>query len=190
MKKIIISFCILFIGIVLFIVGCSKSSPQTVQEIPKLQQTASWADIHWLLTKDNNLQFKNYIYGDNFYTLVDEDFFVNNVLVQYNSFLIAQGMQTPSLLKNDCDKFSRGFSFFSRVKSLHCAAITNAMAVADFYYDANFDKSHAINIAIVLDNKTNQKKLLYIDPQNQTIINTASYTDFKDPMFSIKFVGF
>jgi len=185
-----IQYTISIILILLLLTACKPSTTVTsITNKPQLQFDIRWQDLRWFITKDNKIIADYDIFADSYYTIVDEAFFTNTVLNQFDNFLIKNNINLAITNKNDCDKFARGFSFFSRVKSIQCADIQYSMPVADFYYNLGFDKSHAINIAIVLDNITNQKKLLFIEPQTKSIIDTTLGNDITNILFLPKFIG-
>ena len=185
----------LFTATILFILlftGCGKKQPTTALPVnirPQLEYDMDWASLRWYIVKDKKLTADFDIFADDYYTLVDEAFFTNNVLNKFDAFLLNNNIDLAASKKNDCDKFARGFSFFARAKSVQFTEIQYAMPVADYYYKVGFDKAHAINIAVVLDNNTNQKKLICIEPQTKTIINTATNPDFTNEMHTISFIG-
>lgn len=184
--------CVLLAIIIVFLCSCGNNTSTITSDVPvpSVLQTVTWAQIHWFLTQDEKLNFSKYNYPDSFYTIVDEQYFTNNILNKYKLFLKSQGLEIGATNKNDCDKFARGLTFFTHIQAYHCPILTNTIPIADYYYELNFTKGHAINIIVVLDNKTLAKKLLYIEPQTQSIINSNSYVDFKNPFFQIDYIGF
>lgn len=163
----------LIIGIIItiFLSSCSPTSVQPVIDKPKISKDISYQDLRWFIVRENNIEPQADVFADNKYTLVDEEFFTKNVIQQYNKFLFNNNIMLGMSNKNDCDKYARGFSFFSRIKSVQCSDINYSMPVADYYYYTTLSTGHAINLTVVLDNKTSKMKILFIEPQGPIKIN-------------------
>lgn len=117
--------------------------------------------------------------ADGLYCAMDENWFTNNVLVEYNQFLTQLQLENRySYEKNDCDDYARSFTFFCRLKSLRIPDIKYSMPVADIFYHVNGSQliNHAINAVIVLT-KDGKLKIIYIEPQTPAKLLESSYTN-------------
>lgn len=177
--------------LLLLLSSCSKpsSNQPLTDNRPKFQFDITWQNLRWFITEDNHFNADFDLFSDQYYTIVDEAFFTNNILNQFDAFLVKNQINLTVTNKNDCDKFTRAFSFFSRTFSIQCTNIQYIIPVADFYYSVGLDKKHAINLIVVLDNITNQKKLIFVEPQTKSIINISLDADFTNPMLIPNFIG-
>jgi hypothetical protein len=168
MKKLIALFAVVITTIVL-LTSCGPSTTGPIASKPTLQQEATGIEVMRFVKYTNQVDAYEFVTADSKYTLVDEAWFKANVLNGFNDFLVKNGVGAVNLKKNDCDDFSRAFSFFSRVKSMQASFMDSDLAVGDLYYK-NFDVSHAINVAVVLD--TDKKwKILFIEPQGPKVVD-------------------
>jgi hypothetical protein len=166
----------------MLIIGCSKSPTP-----PTLVEDISTYDLRIFL-RSNNIQPTTIVFADHNYTITDEKYFVDNILNNHGQFLFDNGISRAKEPKNDCTKFARGFSFYSRMVVSKENSIKYQIPVGDIYYSILFNKGHAINLVLVLDNNTHQKKIIYIEPQNDTIINTNN-SDIDNVDFEIEYMG-
>jgi hypothetical protein len=167
MRNYIAAF-VLVIAIGILFIACGSKTTDPILSKPAMQQEVYGVDIMRFMQNTNGIDARNYILADSKYTLVDEAWFKANVMNGFNNFLWRNGIAYVDKKKNDCDDFARGFSFFSRVKSMQLKSIDSSLAVADLYYRTIGD-GHAINAAVVLNN-FGEWKLLFIEPQGPSII--------------------
>jgi hypothetical protein len=183
MKKHIPYVIVSLLVCLLIIVGCKPSTTNVIISEPIQKENIYWSDLQWYIKYDSGLNSTDTLYADNDYVLVDEDWFKENILNQFNDFLSKNGVYFGDANKNDCDNFSRAFSFFARVKSSQAKFLKYDIAVGELYYK-NFDVGHAINFAIVLD-KEGKKKIIFIEPQGPSIVNFSE--EFKQSF--VQYVG-
>jgi hypothetical protein len=183
MKKHIPYIIVSLLVCLLIIVGCKPSTTDIITSEPTIKENIYWSDLQWYIKNDSGLNSVDTLYADNDYVLVDEIWFNENILNQFNDFLSKNGVYFGDVNKNDCDNYARAFSFFARVKSSQAKFLNYDIAVGELYYK-DFDFGHAINFAIVLD-KDGKKKMLYIEPQGPTIINFSE--EYKESF--VKYVG-
>jgi len=114
--------------------------------------------------------------GDSDYSVMDESWFRDVLLKEFNSFLTDIELKNKyDYPKNDCDDYTRSFSFFCRLKSYKLMDVRYTMSVGDvFYRRNNGSEKHSMNFAIVLT-KEGLLKLIYIEPQTPCIINQDDY---------------
>lgn len=161
------------------VIGCGPSTTTSPTGNPQKIEDIAAFDLTWYLKHTNNLvPINDYIIADGDYSLVDEDWFKQNILNTFNDFLFNNGVLLANKKKNDCDDFARAFSFYTRIKSMQCSAIDYDMAVADVYLQ-NFDFGHAINMVVVLD-KNGNKKVIFIEPQGPKIITLTDQQKTED----------
>ena len=182
MKKNISLIIFIFVISILFF-ACSPKTTDPIDSKPPRHQEVYGMDIMRFMKNTNGVNADSYIFADMKYTIVDEFWFKENIMREFNNFLFKNGVGFNDKKKNDCDDFARGFSFFSRVKSMQIKSIDYTLAVADVYYKT-LDMGHAINAVIVIDN--NEKwKLLFIEPQGPTIVQL----DEEYKKFYVTYVG-
>jgi hypothetical protein len=161
MKKLFINILILLIGCFLFW-GCGPSTTTKPTKKPFRTEQVSSPDIMWILRRENNID-ANFIMPDLFYTIVDEEWFKQEIMPGFQNFLSKNGINSYSELRNDCDDFARAFSFYVRVKFRTMGYMKSTPAVGDFYY-SDFDTGHAINVGVFFD-KSGNKVVRFIEPQ-------------------------
>lgn len=147
-KILLASILVLFIGVM----SCSKPPVQTRDTV------VNKVDLHRFLFITNELQAANYIYNDNFYTLLTQKEQLK-VLGGFYSFFNDFVQKYDKNKAADCDNYSTALQFFAdftvpRQKK-------TGVSLGEFYYTTDTGEKHAINI-IVLDDY----RLLFIEPQN------------------------
>lgn len=134
----------------------------------------------------------NYVMPDETYLIVDEDWFKKEFLTTtgFQSFLFNNGIQNYSDLRNDCDDFSRAFSFYARIKFRAMGFKESSPSVGDLYYRTPYDGTaqlgggHAINIGVFLD-KNGNKVIRFIEPQGPNF----TQLDAETQKYYISFLG-
>lgn len=164
-----LKYILLVITLSIFVISCGPSTTSGIEGKPALQQEISSIELERFIKNSNSVAADTFLFADATYTLVDEEWFKKNVLNKFNEFLVKNGVSSASVEKNDCDDFSRAFSFFVRVKSNQSNFIKYDISGGELYY-RTLDMGHAINIAVVLD-KNGNKKLLFIEPQGPSLVN-------------------
>ena len=198
-------FCLTF-------VGCGPSTTNKPSEKPSRYETIEQNTLmHFLreseigispgiLTKDyevggypvgDYLTAANYVMPDENYMLVDEEWFKMEFLnsLDFKTFLFNNGIENPAYLRNDCDDFSRAFSFYVRIKFRTMGFKNATPAVGDLYYadpymdtGAELGGGHAINMGVFLD-KNGNKVIRFIEPQGPHFVDLPKeyqkyYIDF------------
>lgn len=167
MKK-YISILIAIIATSILFVACGPKTTGPITSNPAIQEEVYGMDVMRFMKNTNRIDANEYVLADTKYTIVDEAWFRSNVMNGFNNFLSKNGVGFGDKKKNDCDDFARGFSFFSRVKSMQAKSLDSNLAVADVYYKT-LEMGHAINAAVVFDN-FKEWKLIFIEPQGPTVV--------------------
>ena len=163
-----------------------QTKPSKYEHIDKFQclqilRTNNIGIYPGILTKDFSvggivvgdwLSAANYVTADSHYVIVDEEWFKKEILPGFRGFMIKNGIQNYQDLRNDCDDFTRAFSFYVRVKFRTMGFLKSSPAIGDVYYnDYNsntgndgFGGGHAINGGIFLD-KNGKVVVRFIEPQ-------------------------
>ena len=105
--------------------------------------------------------------SDKYFCAVSEEWFTTTVLPEYWQFLKDLELQNRyEDEKNDCDDYTRAFTFFCKMKARRTMDMRYNMAVADVFYYVGGNKKnpHAINGIIVMTKEGNLK-LIYVEPQ-------------------------
>jgi len=135
----------------------------------------------------------NYVMPDGQYIIVDEEWFKREILnkMQFESFLFKNGIEGYNKLRNDCDDFSRAFTFFVRIKFRTMGFMKATPAIGDLHYSTPYDNSetefgggHAINIGIFLD-KNGKRVIRFIEPQGPNFVEL----DEETKQYYIRFMG-
>lgn len=192
------------ISIACLSIGCGPSTtkkpetkPQRYEEIEENQLVKFLRDSKvgispGILTKDfevggypvgDVISAANYVTPDEKYMIVDEEWFKKEILGDFGfkSFLFKNGIESYSSLRNDCDDFSRAFSFYVRIKFRTMGFKSSTPAVGDLYYRTPYDGTaelgggHAINIGIFLD-KNGSKVIRFIEPQGPNFVELDKET--------------
>jgi len=140
----------------------------------------------------NMISAANYIMPDSKYMIVDEEWFQKEFLnnMGFKGFLFKNGIENYSSLRNDCDDFSRAFSFYVRIKFRTMGFKDSTPAVGDLYYRTPYDGSaalgggHAINVGVFL-NKFGEKVIRFIEPQGPNFVQLDEETQ----KYYIQFLG-
>ena len=163
-----------------------QTKPPRYEQVEKFQclqilRTNNIGIIPGILTKDFSvggivvgdwLSAANYVMADSYYIIVEEEWFKKEILPGFQDFIFKNGIENYSKLRNDCDDFSRAFSFYVRVKFRTMGFLKATPAIGDVYYnfyDPDADENvlvsgHAINGGIFLD-KNGKVVVRFIEPQ-------------------------
>jgi hypothetical protein len=168
----------------LCLVACNPTSttPRPHTKPAKYEKVGA-SDISWLLRRDNGID-ANFILPDNYYAVVDEKWFDEEVIPGFQSFLFKNGVENYTQLRNDCDDFARAFSFYVRIKFRTMGYIDSTPAVGDFFYQT-MDMGHAINVGVFFD-ATGKKIVRFIEPQALT---TKVVIDEETRKYYVKHLG-
>jgi len=174
--------CILIISFIFIITGCSIRHYKTMSQsfqlgVPILQTTnqVKYVELTYekvetfMASSGINTTLKNT--SDQHFLAVDENWITNTVITEYKQFLKDLNLENKYESEvNDCDDYSRTFTFFCKIKSRRTNDFRYSMAVADVFYHVAGNKRnpHAINGIIVLTSE-GKLKLVYIEPQTGII---------------------
>ena len=126
----------------------------------------------------------NYVTPDTYYIMVDEEWFKKEILntMAFKGFLFKNGIESYNELRNDCDDFSRAFTFYCRIKFRTMGFMKATPAVGDLHYSTPENNTgpelgggHAINIAILLD-KNGNKVIRFVEPQGPNFVELPEET--------------
>lgn len=186
--------CCIFIAICLFCIfftSCDRSSNDKSFKMEEVEQP----NISWILRRENGID-ANFIYGDEKYAVVSENWFISEILPGFNVFLVNNGINGYTKLKNDCDDFARAFTFYCRVKFRSLGYTDFSPAVGDFYYkwstgdnrNTLLDGAHAICIGVFLDESGN-KVVRFIEPQKANKLHTVDSIDEEIRKYYVEHIG-
>lgn len=180
---------ILLASICLFI-GCDRKKGIVESKATEIDTPS----ISWILRRENNIENIDFIYGDEKYVIVDEEWFKENILFGFDDFLFKNGIKEYGL-KNDCDDFARAFSFYCRVKYRSLGYMKSSPAIGDFYYkwssgnqNSLLDGAHAINVGIFLD-KSGNKVVRFIEPQKPNKLYSIDLINEEIRKYYVEHVG-
>jgi hypothetical protein len=152
-------------------------------------------NISWILRRENSIE-SNFIYGDEKYVVVSENWFISEILPGFKEFLVKNGISGYAKLKNDCDDFARAFTFYCRVKFRSLGYTDFSPAVGDFYYkwstgdnrNTLLDGAHAICVGVFLDESGN-KVVRFIEPQEADKLYSVESIDEEVRKYYVEHVG-
>lgn len=110
--------------------------------------------------------------GDELYALPDYDWlfadFARALQTLQNAFFVWNWIDQ----KNDCDDFARGAAWLAQVLNNNTTTKAEALAIGEFWYVRDVDsQAHAITVAICKIG--DERKMVFMEPQNQTHINLS-----------------
>jgi len=192
MKKSLIVYLLAIFFIIPLFISCGKSVITDSDGKPVNIELVADPQISWVLRRENGID-ADVVYGDLNYAVVDEKWFINEVIGGFGNFLKKNGIDNYNALNNDCDDYARAFSFYCRVK-FRQLGYKASMAVGDFYYRTPYDNSallgggHAMNVGIFLD--TNGKKVVrLIEPQIPVRIYPVTHLDEETLKYYVNHIG-
>ena len=150
-------FCLVF-------TGCKPSTVSKPEEKPTQYSQEGKPQIIWTLRRENGIDSDSLVFPDHYYIVVDEEWFKQQIMPGFQSFLYKNGIQNYSEMRKDCDDFARAFSFYVRVKFRTMGYMKATPAVGDLHY-SNLDMGHAINVGVFYEKGTTNKVVRFIEPQ-------------------------
>lgn len=140
--------------------SCSKTPVQPKDKI------INRVDLHRFLFFTNELHAANYIYNDNFYTLLTQKEQMR-VLGGFYSFFNDFTSRYNKNKAADCDNYSTALQFFAdftvpRQKK-------TGVSLGEFYYTMDTGEKHAINLVILDD-----YRLIFVEPQNSREVTLSA----------------
>ena len=150
-------FCLVFMG-------CKPSTTSKPKGKPSQYSQEGSSQIMWTLRRENGIDAYSLVFPDNYYIVVDEEWFKKQIMPGFESFLWTNGIQNYSAMRNDCDDFARAFSFYVRIKFRTLGYMKATPAVGDLHY-RNLDMGHAINVGVFYEKGTTNKVVRFIEPQ-------------------------